>query len=227
MILPEKIRLADINALYHQNRTDEMTFPLAPHQSIIEEVKDYERRLRDAIDYQYIYIDHQMKALTEHNNYLSVLPEVHSNIIEYNIEINGYYGQQRISDLKAEIERWMSDTSSVIDGYYEQITSLEKLRDPWLSHTAIPANTLISGIDDIISILHQKIADLKTTLEDYARLTTLLDNIGNLSQMCVAVSNLWLQKMADIAPFLLPDASPEELKNRVQKLISYFNYFGS
>lgn len=88
-------------------------------------MKDYERRLRDAIDAEYVYLDQQMKALTEHNHYLSVLPEVHDNITEYNIEINGYYDQQRISDLKTVIEHQISDTSTTIDGYYKQIALLE------------------------------------------------------------------------------------------------------
>ncbi|MBT0395062.1 hypothetical protein ISO77_05870 [Morganella morganii subsp. morganii] len=227
MILPEKIRLADINALYRQNRIDEAVIQPVPYQDIFERVKDYERRLRDAIDSEYVYLDHQMEALTEYNHYFSALPEIHNNITEYNIEINGYYYQQRISDLKTVIEHLISDTSTTIDGYYKQIALLEKLKAPRQLHTAIPANTLISGIDDIISMLHQKIADLKTTLESYTLLTALLDNISNLSQMCVTVSNVWQQKMADIAPFLLPDASPEALELQVQALISYFNYFGS
>ncbi|ROJ32539.1 hypothetical protein [Morganella morganii] len=227
MILPEIIRLADINTLYRQNRADEAVIPLVPYRAIFEKMKDYERRLRDAIDAEYVYLDQQMKALTEHNHYLFVLPEVHDNITEYNIEINGYYDQQRISDLKIVIEHLISDTSTTIDGYYKQLALLEKLKAPRQLHTAIPANTLISGIDDIISMLHQKIADLKTTLESYTLFTALLDNISNLSQMCITVSHLWQQKMADIVPFLLPDASPEALELRVQALISYFNYFGS
>ncbi|MBC4010206.1 hypothetical protein H8R13_00365 [Morganella morganii] len=227
MTSPEEIRLADINALYNQNRTDEIAITEIPFSDFFEKIKDYERRLRDAIDSGYNYIDKQITESLRDNNQIDYLTKIVKNIDENTLYINDNYGQIDIQELKIETDYLMDNIRSLIVEYNAQIALLEKLKLPLLSRTKRQTNSLTSGIDDVINTLRQKVTILNTTLDDYTKFTELLGNIDKVSLMAVSIAGVWQKLATEITPFLLPGASPEGLDARVQALTSYFARFGS